>query len=250
MPMLTRLRVVGLVWPTLLSLAALAVLVALGSWQMQRKAVKDGLQGRIAERSRAAPQPLDAAIGIFGRTRDVEYMRVSARGRFLHDLERYIYAPDQKLGPGFHVITPLELADRRVVLVNRGYVTEPLRDRGQRRAGLVDGETDVVGLVRLPAEKGTFTPPNEPAKNLWFWRDLKGLMQSAFPAGDRVAAPFFLDVDAEPAPPGGWPKGGVTEVKLVNRHLEYALTWYGLAATLIGVYGAFAWGRLKGRPPA
>ena len=58
------------------------------------------------------------------------------------------------------------------------------------------------------------------------------------------------------SPPGGLPRGGVTRLDLPNRHLEYALTWYGLALTLIGVYGAFAASRLRlarpvvGRPPA
>ncbi len=45
---------------------------------------------------------------------------------------------------------------------------------------------------------------------------------------------------AEPTPPGGWPKGGTTRLQLTNRHLEYALTWYGLAATLIAVFAAYA----------
>ena len=52
--------------------------------------------------------------------------------------------------------------------------------------------------------------------------------------------PFFVDAEAEPAPPGGWPRGGVTRLELPNRHLEYALTWYGLAAALVGVFLAFA----------
>jgi surfeit locus 1 family protein len=37
----------------------------------------------------------------------------------------------------------------------------------------------------------------------------------------------------------------VTRLELPNRHLEYALTWYGLAATLAGVYLAFAVSRLR-----
>ena len=57
--------------------------------------------------------------------------------------------------------------------------------------------------------------------------------------------PSAIDADAEPEPPGGLPKGGVTRVALPNRHLEYALTWYGLALTLIGVYLAFAISRLR-----
>jgi surfeit locus 1 family protein len=61
--------------------------------------------------------------------------------------------------------------------------------------------------------------------------------------------PFFVDADAEPANPGGFPKGGVTRLTLPNRHLEYALTWYGLALTLVGVYAVFAAGRLRAVRP-
>ena len=57
--------------------------------------------------------------------------------------------------------------------------------------------------------------------------------------------PFTIDADARPEPPGGLPRGGVTRLDLPNRHLEYALTWYGLALTLIGVYAAFAASRLR-----
>jgi surfeit locus 1 family protein len=72
-------------------------------------------------------------------------------------------------------------------------------------------------------------------------------MTAALPAeADRTRVlPFFVDAAAEPANPGGWPKGGVTRIDIPNRHLEYALTWFGLAATLVGVFAVFAWGRLR-----
>ncbi len=80
--------------------------------------------------------------------------------------------------------------------------------------------------------------------NLWYWRDLDGLFQAAFGAGDRVSrAPFF--VDAEAPAPGGWPKGGATRLELPNRHLEYAITWFGLAAALAAVFAAYAVPRLR-----
>ena len=78
---------------------------------------------------------------------------------------------------------------------------------------------------------------------------------SAFAGTGVRALAFTVDADARPEPPGGLPRGGVTRLDLPNRHLEYALTWYGLALTLIGVYAAFAASRLRlpgsrvGRPP-
>jgi surfeit locus 1 family protein len=99
-----------------------------------------------------------------------------------------------------------------------------------------------------------FVAENDPARNVWFWPDLAAMTASAFPGGPQKAAEgpqkpvslaFAIDADAKPEPPGGLPRGGVTRLDLPNRHLEYALTWYGLAATLVGVYLAFAVSRLR-----
>lgn len=254
--MLPRLRATGLLWPTLVTVAGLAVLVSLGNWQMQRKTWKEALLAQIEARRTAAPVDVDTVLGAIaasapgdgepGSRQAAEYMRARATGRFLHEREQFYYAPDPKLGPGYHVLTPLEIAGGtpRILFVNRGFVPERLRERETRRAGLVEGPTTVTGLVRLQGETGPFTPANDPARNLWYWRDIPALGRAAFPAEDRRILPFVLDAEAEPATPGGWPKGGVTEVKLPNRHLEYALTWYGLAATLAAVYALFARGRL------
>jgi surfeit locus 1 family protein len=78
---------------------------------------------------------------------------------------------------------------------------------------------------------------------MFYWPDYAGMRRAV--ASDAQLAPFFIDAEAEPGNPGGWPKGGTTILTLPNRHLEYALTWYGLAVTLIGVYLAFARGRLR-----
>jgi surfeit locus 1 family protein len=64
---------------------------------------------------------------------------------------------------------------------------------------------------------------------------------------ERVA-PFYVEADATPNP-GGWPRGGQTRLNLPNNHLQYALTWYGIALTLIGVFVAFAWPRLRPSKP-
>jgi surfeit locus 1 family protein len=234
------------VWPTLLSLAGLAVLVSLGNWQMSRKAWKDGLSASIAERTRAEPVPAAVAVARMKEGADVEYTRVVAKGRFLHEHERRLYAPDQKLGPGYHIYTPMLLADGSgIVLVNRGYVSDAIADGAKREKGQIAGEVSVVGLARRSAEKGAFTPDNDVKRNIWYWRDIAGFAASLPAELAAKVLPLAVDAEAMPENPGGWPRGGVTEVKLANRHLEYALTWYGLAATLLAVFAAFARGRLR-----
>jgi surfeit locus 1 family protein len=229
-----------------MTLVALAILLGLGFWQLERKAWKENLLATIA--ARTSEEPVDL-LNAYSATHEndlgFEYMRAKARGRFLNDKERYFYAPDPSLGPGYHVYTPLEISGTKaIVFVNRGFVPEALKDPAKRPDGQFDGDVEVVGLMRGPGQKNTFTPDNDVKANLWFWRDYAGLFASAFAGTDRTPIAVFLD--AEDAAPGGWPKGHATLVDLPNRHLEYALTWFGLAATLIAVFAAFAWTRLRG----
>jgi surfeit locus 1 family protein len=247
--MLDRLRQAKLVWPTVAALAAFAVLLGLGTWQLERKRWKEGLLAKIADRVASEPRPVAMAVELARRGDDIEYMHVSARGRFHHDKERYLYAPAPG-GLGWHVYTPLETALGRIVWINRGLVPDASKAPATRSAGQVPGETDVRGVVRVPPGKTLFTPQNDVAGNLWYWADIPALTASAFPQASAAASamPFIVEADAQPLPPGGLPKGGVTRIALSNRHLEYAVTWYGIALTLVGVYLAFAVNRLRGAP--
>jgi surfeit locus 1 family protein len=269
--MLQRLRQAGLVWPTLATLAGLAVLIGLGTWQLERKRWKEDLLAKIAERTHGPPvallsllekaevSPREHPSARGGQTGgslaigDIEYLHVFARGRFHHDKEQYLYAPTPA-GLGWHVYAPLEMADGRFVWIGRGFVPDARKAPATRPEGQVSGEVEARGLVRLPARKGAFTPANDVSGNLWYWPDIGAMTAAAFPDGlqkrlggsQRSAAlPLVIEADAQPEPPGGLPRGGVTRLDLPNRHLEYALTWYALAVTLIGVYLAFAADRLR-----
>jgi surfeit locus 1 family protein len=256
--MLQRLHKAGLIWPTVAAFAGLVVLIGLGTWQMERKRWKEDLIAKIADRARADP------ITLFSKKHegpwqsftkgDLEYLHVAETGRFHHDKERYLYAPTPA-GVGWHVYTPLELLSGHVMWVNRGWVPDARKVPETRADGQLPGEVEVRGLVRLQTRPGWFTPQNDPARNLWYWPDIAAMTASAFPEGSQkapggpqrpVSLPLVLEADAQPEPPGGLPRGGVTRLELPNRHLEYALTWYGLAATLIGVYLTFSFSRLRG----
>ncbi|HRK17545.1 MAG TPA: SURF1 family protein [Hyphomicrobiaceae bacterium] len=243
--MIGQIREAGLGWVTLLALVALGILAGLGTWQLQRKAWKDKLVAQIDARLKEPPKAVTPAqVMTPGAGQLPLYTRVTVEGRLLHEHERYLFA-DGREGSGFHVLTPLEMAPGRIVWVNRGYVPARLRDPKSRAEGQIAGPTRVTGLVREQGERNAFTPDNDVAGNLWYWRDLPGLTRSAFPGGGTDGAPIAIDAEAKPENPGGWPRGGTTLVKLPNRHLEYAMTWYGLGLTLIGVYLAYATGRIR-----
>jgi surfeit locus 1 family protein len=241
-----RLRKARLLWPTLAALAGLAVLLGLGAWQLERKRWKEDVIAKIAARVHADPVPLALVLGRAKDKYDLEYTHVTVRGRFHHDKERYLYAPTSA-GLGWHVYTPLETAQGGLLWVNRGRVPDSRKASATRAEGQLGGEVEVRGLVRWPAGPGLFAAQNDPTRNVWYWPDLSAMSQSAFAGRPQAAKAIALviDADAQPAPPGGLPRGGVTRLNLPNRHLEYALTWYGLAATLAGVYLAFAISRLR-----
>ena len=239
--MLARIRQARLLWPTLFTVAALAMLIGLGTWQLNRKTWKDGLQREIDQRAQQAPRSMSDGAAL---AKLEPYTRVRVRGTLRHDGERHLYAPDPRLGSGVLVFTPLVLGDGSTLMVNRGFVPDALRDPSKRTAGLLGGEVEVTGLVRAPEVQAAFVPPNDPQRNQWYWRDIATMAGNA----PRVL-PIYLDAGAEPANPGGWPKGGGTLLQLPNKHLEYMVTWYGIALTLVGVYAAFARGRLKAASP-
>jgi surfeit locus 1 family protein len=239
----------GLVWPTLFSLFAFAVLIGLGTWQLQRLQWKNALIAQIEARVHAPPVPLADALAALGRADDLEYTRVAVRGRWVPGVERLLWAPTSS-GPGWHVYAPLRTTAGPIVIVNRGFVPDVRRDPGARPEPAQAGEVSLVGLLRMPETKRMFTPENDVARNIWYWRDIAGMARSMLPDAGAEVAPFAIDAEAGSAPAPG-PEGGVTRLELPNSHLQYAITWYGLAATLVGVYVAFVWSHLqRGREDA
>lgn len=240
----------GLVGLTAAMLAVLAVLIGLGLWQIQRLHWKEGLIAEIAARSQGAPITLAEALALAREGRDPSYYRVSVEGRFLHDKERYLYAQSLSDGSvGWHVITPLQSEAGDVVLIDRGFVPDGLRDPSSRAAGQIDGVATVTGIARLPETQGLFIPDNEPQANRWFWRDLPGLARSMFPDGTIATAPFFIEAEKSDVP-GGWPLGGQTRLELPNNHLQYAVTWFLMGAALLVVYGVYVRSLYRREPPS
>jgi surfeit locus 1 family protein len=237
-----RLR--ALIAPGLATALALAALVSLGNWQMARLEWKEAIVSRMEARIHSAPQPLPARSewGALSPL-DYEYRRVIATGAFDNAKEARVFhaAGGPMREPGWLVLTPLKLAAGGQVIVNRGFVPLALADPATRPAGQIAGEVQVAGLMRAPEPRNSFTPADQPQKREWHVRDPISIA-AHFELAD--AAPFLIDAD-DAALPGGWPKGGATNFKIVNNHFSYAMTWYGLALTLLGVFAVFAWRRLR-----
>jgi surfeit locus 1 family protein len=238
----------SLVWPALAALAGIAVLVSLGIWQLHRLAWKEALIARIEARAKAPPGPLppESQWAVL-KPDEYEYRHVSLRGRF-DGREALVFrgsGPEAGEGPGYLVLAPLILPDGTAVIVNRGFAPGAAKDAVAHATP--SGEVTVSGLMREPESRNLFTPADQPDKNQWFTRDPGAI---AAHLGLAHAAPFSVDVDFS-GDAKVLPRGGTTIIAFPNNHLGYALTWFGLALALAGVFGAWAWGRLKqGAAPA
>jgi surfeit locus 1 family protein len=239
-----------LLLPGTVVLVAFLVLLGLGGWQLQRLSWKEALIAAVAERAGrpAEPPPVEADWPRLDPSA-LEYRHVVVSGTFRHQDEALVFTylgepRGPAGGPGFWVMTPLVLRDGSIIIVNRGFVPQERADPARRAEGQLAGEVEVVGLLRWSEDRNWFTPADDPSANRWFTRDPQAIGRAR--GLDRVA-PFT--VDAEATAPGGLPQGGETRLNFSNRHLEYALTWFGLAVTLLVVAAQVFFRRGRDRPP-
>ena len=250
-------------WPTIGLIVGLAVLISLGNWQLRRLAWKEDLIARMEASIKAPARPLADVLARSDGGAPPVFTRVRLEGVFVHEREFHVWSPGPN-GPGWSVITPLRLrepigAGRRYplshVLIIRGRVPEARKDPATRKDGQVAGLVEVVGRVRR-GSVNFLTPEPNLAANQWFGRDLdrmrrrlvasliEGAGSGAPDEAMRLVAPFYVEADKRMGGPGA-PEPGPARIDLPNRHLEYAVTWYGLALALAGVWIAFMRKRLR-----
>jgi surfeit locus 1 family protein len=168
---------------------------------------------------------------------------------FLEGQEALVYTAGSPFRPdvtgtGYWVFAPAQLAGGSIVIVNRGFVPLDRKDPATRAQANQRGTVEIVGVMRWPETRGLFTPADDPKTNVWYLRDPEAM---AAAKNWATAAPFYIDQEA-PVPPGGLPLPGKLSVQLPDNHLQYAITWFGLALALAGVYVVWVAGRFRRRP--
>ncbi len=226
-------------WSICLTLFGLVLMLGLGVWQLQRMAWKNGLIAEIQAGMTAPPVFLE---GHLDNLLALSYRAVRLRGRFLHDMEAHVGPRVHQGQAGLHVLTPLRLEDGATILVNRGWIPKDRRDPASRAAGQLPGEVTVQGVLRSMLVQGTWTPDHDSRSDLWFWYDVAGIGKAR--GLDLAAAVVQADGRANP---GGLPIGGVAQPRLKNDHLQYAITWFSLAAVLVVIF-LLSHRRAKDRP--
>ncbi len=234
---------------TVSALVGVVILSGLGIWQLDRKISKENLIATLNARLSRVPEDLPPRASWPRLRQDgEEFRRVAFPAEFLDGEEALVYTAGSPLrsdvkGPGYWVFAPARLAGGSIVLINRGFVPDDHKDLAMRAEGVPHGIVDVVGVMRWPEIRGSFTPADDPKKNVWYLRDSNSIATFKKWA---TAAPFYVDQES-PTPAGGLPKPGKLEVRLPDDHLQYAITWFGLALALAGVYVVWLARRLFGR---
>jgi surfeit locus 1 family protein len=228
----------GLFIPGGVALAALVVLLGLGTWQIERKTWKESLIATLDRRLNDAPIALPPPAEWAGMTPDnSEFTRVRVRLQFLKDSDALVYTSgsairDDVKGNGYFVFSPALLPDGKQIVVNRGFVPS-------RAYPAESGPQDIVGSIRWPESPSSFVSDHDAAGDIWMVRDPAAMAQ--FKRWGTVA-PFYIEQES-PVPRGGLPHPAPLKVRLRNDHLNYAITWYGLALVLVVMFGIWAFRR-------
>ena len=239
--------------PVLTVFVLLGVMLALslGNWQLARLDWKLDLLDKVAARAGAEPAPFADVLARAQAGEDMEYAPVRLDGAFAPAPAARVFGAHEG-APGHFLFMPFDAVAGGRVYVNLGF-TPQAADAADIVLPPVGAPMAVQGLFRAaetprpPA--AWFVSKTQSADGLWFVRDPRLFAASA----DRPAPAFYVDRFAVEGPVSSgavWPKGGTTRLVFHNRHLEYALTWFALAATLFGVWLAFSFERKGERPQA
>lgn len=218
-----------------LALAFAGAFVALGVWQVERRAWKHELIAAVAARAHGVPVAAPAA-GVAVNEKGDAYRRVFADGQFMQGKDILVQAVSDA-GAGYWVITPLRTPGQ-AILINRGFIPQSQKsDVPVAPAGPVH----VTGLLRITEPGGGFLRSNDPAGNRWYSRDVAAIARAQSLSN---AAPYFIDRDGS-ANAAGQPLGGLTVLKFTDNHAVYALTWFALA--LLSLWAAlYIWRERRG----
>lgn len=231
--------------PSIFFVVSLGILLALGTWQLKRLAWKNAMVETFGARLLLPPQLLPPTSSWqTANLEELNFRPVEAQGEFNSDQEIHLYTQisrksAKRRGAGYWVITPFELDKGGVILVNTGFVPEQYKDVKTRPWQKVTGKHHIAGIIKTDQGKNYFTPEDDVANNVWFTRNVATINRHL---QLKNAAPFMIAL-TRGLNEGGLPQPRVAKISLANNHMGYAITWYGLALMLAGVFFAFSWKR-------
>ena len=224
-----------MLWLSIVSILIFAMLISFGTWQVKRLFWKESLIENYLTQSQSNPITDPAELE---KSSINEFKSIGILGRFIHSNEIYITGKTYEGNAGFHVITPFIMENNKIVLINRGWVSESYKNPDKRKFSLTKGLVKLKGIIRYPQKKGYFVPENDGENGFWFTivpnqifdfiniisnKTINDYYIDALRVGEKLTLP--IGVDGKP--------------KFRNQHLSYAITWYGLALSLLFVYFSY-----------
>jgi surfeit locus 1 family protein len=211
---------------SIVTVICLAILVILGSWQWDKFASKSNAP---AQTTAIEPAPVAVAL----EASNPEYRPVVVEG--LMDKRTIKVAAVQNSVRGYRLFSPVVM-EVGSVFVDRGFIAEG----DVARIAPITGQVSLKGVLRLGAKANAYTPDNEPARDVWYWPDLKAMDEVLM---IQSSSEDYYVAQAQVDPLGtGMPilnpyadRKGANQIP-PERHLGYALTWWGFGLALIGVY--------------
>ncbi len=204
------------------SLAGLGVLLWLGTWQVQRLAWKQEILSEIDSRIAAEPVPLPQQVS----EDEDKYLPVTISGD-MEPGEIHVLVSVKQVGAGYRIIQSFSTQDR-TILVDRGFVPTTAKQTDR-----LTGPMEVTGNLHWPDEIDSYTPEADIDSNIWFARDVPNL------AAALGAEPILLIARSQ-TDPGVTPLP-VDTAGIPNDHMQYAITWFGLALVWAAMTGYFLW---------
>jgi surfeit locus 1 family protein len=213
--------------PLVFFLIALLILLSLSLWQVKRLVWKTNLIEQRVSNFEGEPKNLFD----IKKPNENEFKKVFIEGQLLNNFEFFMPALSKNGNNGFHIIVPMEVEKKKLILFDTGWVPLAKKEKNKRLNNLIQEKKIFTAVIRLPGRKGYFQPDNDNIKNFWFFVEPK-LMEETISM--KLENRFYLE--AVDNGPNGYPLGNQTRIYLRNNHLQYAITWFLIALSLVGVF--------------
>ena len=213
--------------PIIATILGLAILLSLSGWQLKRLSWKKNLIETRIDRYEKNSKELDELKDISNS----EFYKVNVVGSFLNNKEMFMPALSKNGNNGFHILVPIKLLDGKTIIYDTGWVPTHKKEQATRTENLDDNISIKESVIRLPGRKGKYQPDNELENNFWFFVDTEEMSKYL---NLNVEKEFYLEAANDG--PEGYPLGGQTRIYIRNNHLQYAITWFLIACTLLGVF--------------
>jgi surfeit locus 1 family protein len=216
----------------------LAILLALGVWQVKRLHWKTDLLAQIEQGQALPPTPLSIILEDEKAGKIIAWRKVMVQGSIADEPVRPLYAIRHGK-PAQRALAPFINENGTVITVDFGFIDHIIKpDYRLPRTGEM---VTLQGILKPVRKVGRFAPANQP-DGLWYWPDTATMLSPFF--ANRAVENYVLDLQAPRLYPD-WPVPAPAHAQIPNNHLDYALTWFGLALAALGIY--FGWHVRAGR---